>query len=1400
MPDFKHSPFVFALLICFAGAILKCPGQSSLKLDQLTLNEGLSQGYVNCLLQDREGFIWMGTINGLNRYDGRQFKVFTPNPFDTTSIAADWVRSIYEYGNFLILGFAKGGINIFDKRTGQAHQLWSKNDPAHLLAKSSVHQCFADKQGNLYARSDGPGQNGSLLKIKLLKGWPSRFNQRKIEVTYEVLAPVNREFPICFADNNEEEEIWYADGHDLKCIALKTGKTKAFKIPAVLSGDYLNDLRITPDGTIWMATDHYISRFKDNRWGLTRADFPERLFLGSDNNGHLLITSEGHIYFFDASYFKKDVLKLTDAEMDIALPRGGAIDILHDKSGIIWIGTNGYGVVRYNPRLQRFRQYFPGKTVNRPILIEATGNVAFTQANSQLFSIAQHSVIKSIDKLYRVVDCLYTDPGGAYWAVARDDNKTVLLKGNSNGDWKEMASYQLGKTTTVLIKPDRQGNLLMANSGQFFKYNPITQQQVAFDYSAKLGEDHKVFDFFQPVNGHWWIATDKGLLWAIPKASGFDFQLFKVVPNDANSLQSNHITCLLPDPENPDRLWIGTVGGGLNCLHFSTMKFTHLTTANGLPNDVIYGILPDNNGELWLSSNKGLIRYDPSSGAIRNYTVADGLPSNEFNSWAYAKAPDGTLYFGCVEGLIAFNPAAFADNPVKPEVRITGLTVNNHNITYGDASGILSESIEYTRAIILPFAQNSISLELAMLEYSVSAENRFRYYLKGAEQEWAHESNEHTASYLNLPPGKYTFFVKACNSDGVWNETPATLQITILPPWYRTSWAYLFWGVLLLALVYGIFRFFLYRQQLKHKLVLEQKEAGRLKELDDFKSRLYTNITHEFRTPLTVILGVAEEVIQFDQTKPLATLNRAGKMIKRNGTSLLQLINQILDLAKLEANSLALNQIPVDVVSFARYLTKSCESLAAAKDIRLHFYTGIEKMPMMVDKERMQTILSNLLSNALKFTPPKGTIVVEVQQADEWQKYLINPCFLCLTPPDNEAGNWVFITVKDNGKGIAPSQLPYVFDRFYQASVVAEVTPFQKGVTSGQADETGENSIPAHHFGREREEAGTGIGLALVKELVQLMRGGLAVSSNPETGTAFMVILPVIKPAADRQEGAQLSGPSLPAELLIVESQPGSDPLLINHSDPNLPLLLLIEDNPDVMEYTISCVRDTYRVMTAQDGQEGIDKAFESIPDLIVSDVMMPVKNGFEVLKTLKHDERTSHIPMIMLTALAGEADKLRALRLGVDDYLTKPFSAQELRARAANLIRNQKQRRIFKSIQLNLESTPSADQAWLEALENFCLVAIEKGIELSASYLADQMAISERHLLRRLNILTGLSTKQYMQEVKLQKARHQLEHKTYNTISEIAYASGFNTPNYFTKVFFKRFGKRPAEYFDSMG
>jgi signal transduction histidine kinase/DNA-binding response OmpR family regulator/streptogramin lyase len=1355
-----------AILTALAGGI-PLPAQTVYQLEKLGIDEGLSQGYVGCLWQDSEGFIWIGTKNGLNRYDGYGFKVFTHNPFDPGSISTDWVHSIQEYGDFLVMGLARSGIDIFNKRTFRSFSLRLKGNKPVRLEESSVHQCFVDKRGDIYARVTTPEQTAWFLKISFPGGWPRSFEPSGKEASGQVLSSTRHREKFFFEGDLKGDKIWYCIENILTGIDLETGERKNIEIPGPLPDNGINDLKVASDGMLWISSEKAVGRFDGSGWETIYTPFPvTAIFTAPDYKGGVFLKSGPKLFTFDKSGFEALSWRVSGA--GAAIERH-VLDLIQDRSGVIWMGTGGFGVLKFNPRLQRFRREISGVSVNSPIMLDAAGATAFKTVNR---IIAAHPLHPALDFSGHpdAIDFMSSDAQGLFWAMLRKENgKAALLRQGSGRRWETITAFQPEVNELPIFKFDEQGSLWMANAGKLHRFDPATMGQTVYDYGKSI--DHRVFDLTKTPDGHWWIGTDKGLVQAVPEGKGFQFRWHAVQPGDKNSVSNNNISCLLPDPSDSDRLWIGTRGGGVNRLALASLNFSHLTTANGLPNDVIYGILADATGVLWMSSNKGIIRYDPSSGAIRNYTAADGLPANEFNTWAYAKASDGTMYFGCVEGLVAFHSDEFTENPAAPEVRITTLEVNNAIVTHSDDSGILAEAIEFTSHITLPYSQNNIGLELAALEFSVPAQNRFRYYLGGAEPEWTHETAERHVRYLNLPPGRYTFYAKACNNDGVWHETPTTLHITILPPWYRTNLAYFLYGLSFLAALYGVFQFFLYRQRLQHELALEQKEAERLKELDDFKSRLYTDITHEFRTPLTVIQGMADEIAGASEATPVEKLKRAGKMIKRNGAGLLQLINHILDLAKLEAKSLKLRRAPGDLAGFAKYLTRSFESLAATQGIALRFNSEPGEILMQMDKERFKTILSNLLSNALKFTPGEGEIGVSIRRADDWEKLLGDGFFRALTPAGGHSGDWVSIVVSNTGPGIRAELLPRVFERFYQTDL------------------------------REsRSSQGTGIGLALVRELVHLMRGALAVRSDEGRGAEFVVILPVVHVSHETEATEKFS-----EDMPPVAEESGELSVTTGHapagtSNPGLPAALIVEDNADVLHYIVACVGDSYRVTTAKNGQEGMEKAFDSPPDLVITDVMMPVKDGFELADTLKNDERTSHIPIIILTALATEADKLRALRMGVDDYLAKPFSPDELRARAANLVRNYRRRQTFRAqgVHIEFESTPSADQVWLKEIEEHCLAAIDKRLDLGAGYLADQMALSERQLLRRLNVLTGLSTQQYIQEVKLQKARHQLEHKTFNTVSEIAYACGFNTPNYFAKVFRQRFGKLPSDYLES--
>jgi signal transduction histidine kinase/DNA-binding response OmpR family regulator len=860
-------------------------------------------------------------------------------------------------------------------------------------------------------------------------------------------------------------------------------------------------------------------------------------------------------------------------------------------------------------------------------------------------------------------------------------------------------------------------------------------------------------------DGRWWLGTSKGLVEARPNAAGgFDFRLWEYKAGNDNSPRNNDVSSLLPDPKDANALWIGTKGGGLARMDIKNGQFRHLTTRNGLPNDVIYAVLPDpenSGGCLWLSSNKGLTRYHPESGQIKNFTEADGLQSDEFNTWAYGKTPTGELMFGGVKGLNVFHPKDIQDNPHLPRAFLTGLKINNHTITPGDSTGLLAQTLEFTEKIRLPFHQNSITLEFAALEYTAPSKNRFRYYLEGAEAEWAHESSEPSAQYLNLSPGDYVFKVMACNNDGVWNPAPASLRITVLPPWYRSWLAYLFYAAAVGGLIWLYMRFRLGQLRLEQKLALEHREAERIRELDEFKSRLFTNITHEFRTPLTVVLGTSEQLEKQAPESVFPDLNTANTfagglknrlaLIRRNGRNLLDLVNQLLDLAKAESNQLKIHLVQGDVVRYVRYVVESFHSLSNQRNVLLTVDSKLPELAMDYDPEKLRQILSNLISNALKYTPSGGKIAVFI----------------------THHASFIILKVADSGAGIAPEDLSRIFDRFYQA----------------------DNAVA--------KAGGTGIGLALTKELVKLLGGEITAESEPGKGSTFTVRLPITNLAEKTTQALEpIPEPAtsnLKPETSNQQPQTGSR-------------LLLVEDNPDVVEYLRLCLEGRYQLHYAYNGRAGIEQALELVPDLVLSDVMMPEKDGFEVCDFLKNDERTSHIPVVLLTAKADVESRIAGLRRGADAYLAKPFHPEELLATLQNLLelRRKLQARYAASAlsvspQPDGDHPPTAPSPSVTDIEDVFLQKLRAAVEarlgeadLSAEDVCRAVGMGRSNLYAKLSALTDLSFNVYVRTLRLQKAKTLLESTDLN-VSEVAYEVGFNDPKYFSRVFSEQFGVAPS-------
>ncbi|MBC7774974.1 MAG: helix-turn-helix domain-containing protein, partial [Phycisphaerae bacterium] len=931
------------------------------------------------------------------------------------------------------------------------------------------------------------------------------------------------------------------------------------------------------------------------------------------------------------------------------------------------------------------------------------------------------------------------------------------------------------------ILEGQKGEIWMTGyGGKLARFDPLLQIFNYFDFSnpkEPLAERASSTALYEDANRVLWIGTQEGFVRATPQPGSepsFQFAWFKNNPNDPNSLNYNHISCFLDDPAEPNRyLWICTKGGGLNRFDKQNGEFLHLTTKNGLPNNVVYGLLSDDEGNpstvgtnLWGSTNRGIFCLTPpaqggrgAEAVFRNFTKNDGLQDDEFNTGAYAKLPDGRLAFGGINGVNIFNPKDILSGDFLPNVFITNILVNNQPVTPGDATGVLNMTIETSASITLTHEQDILTLEFASLDFTSPSQNKYRYQLIGADRDWVFSDTRRSATYLHLPSGTYTFRVQGSNSRGIWSDHIAALKIKVMPPWWRSIWAYLFYAVLLAVAVRAYFRFTVNRAKLRAQLAYETREAERVKELDVVKTQLYTNITHEFRTPLTIILGMAQQVLD----NPKEHFRNGMDMILRNGQNLLKLVNELLDLSKLESGKMSLQMVQGDVVQFLRYISESFHSLSESRKSHLHFLSELDSLVIDYDPEKLRQIVSNLLSNALKFTPAGGNVYFSVG----------------IRESDNNASS-LLIKVKDTGIGIPESQLPHIFDRFYQVD---------------------DSST--------RPGEGSGIGLALTKELVKLMEGEITVKSPPtgaKKGSEFAVVLPIMRSS---ERGIQDLKPILQIPNIESLVLPSKDSAHATASIPpsKQPLILLVEDNADVVAYTASCLQG-YRLAVGKDGQEGLDIATEIIPDLIISDVMMPVMDGFELCRKLKTDERTSHIPVIILTAKADMDSKLEGLERGADAYLEKPFNKEELLVRTRKLLelRSQLQQHYLKSAGLTEGAVIIKDIPNLEKSEDAFVQKVKASVE---SHLADfefnveqlckEVHMSQSQLQRKLDALTGFSPNQFIRNIRLNKAKELLRNPELS-ITAVAFDCGFNDPGYFSRVFKQELGVTPLEWREKVG
>jgi signal transduction histidine kinase/ligand-binding sensor domain-containing protein/DNA-binding response OmpR family regulator len=1334
----------------------------------LTIADGLSQNAVQAIVQDSRGFMWFGTKDGLNRFDGYQFVVFRHDPFDSTSIADSDISALFEdKAGGLWVGTRGGGLSRFD-RARERFDRFPSGPRRPVLS-------IAEGQGGLWVGTDGEGlfrlsPDGTFTRIVHDLGDPNSLSNDRINALV-----VDKRGELWVATQAGLDRLDGSASGPPRFTHYRAGPT----LPNGLIDTSITALHEDARGRLWIGSTPGVSMLDSARTRITHFYHRYRTFrygwgfvldVQVDGAGLVWVATPSELMRLDPAtgayrYFMHDPLDPQGINSNLPTT------IYRDRSDVLWIGTNGYGLNLHDPKANRFGLFRrPGPAPGRRPSRQA-GFSVYT-----LFEDAARTIWIDAGLLYRwnrATGALATfetsnarpdDFGNTrVWGMV-EDPPGVLWVGGDRGLFRyEIASgrsrlYRHDPADTSGLKEqvvydvfrDRDGTLWAVTENYLSRLaDPAAGRFVSHLYKDRPTTGQWSFpSTVQDADGFLWLGSSDGLARFDPATGAF--RHYRRDPARPTSLSHNAIRAILPDPENPRFLWIGTAGGGLNRFDRQTEAFLHITDKDGLPNNVVYGVQADATGKLWLSTNNGLSRFDPETRRFRNFDANDGLQSNEFNSGASFKSPSGELFFGGIYGFNYFRPEEIRDNPHLPPVVITSFRRGNRFETVRDSGTALATTISETDTLRLSHRDDVIGFEFAALEYSAPAKNRYAYRLVGFNDEWIESGAVRSATYTNLPPGRYTFEVRGSNNDGVWTESGASLAIFIAPPWWQTWWAYALYALLALSMLYAARQYEMNRLRLKSRLEIEQVEAAQLRELDRARSRLFANVSHEFRTPLTLTLGPLDD-LRAGMHGPLnPAMADQVELARRNARRVLDLINEILELARVEAGHTAVKARPIDLGEFTAGIARTFVPFAERKAIAFEVAPPPTPVSVWADPGHLDRILSNLLSNAFKFTPQHGSVRLGISA-------------------DNGTAR---IAVRDSGPGIPAGERTRVFDRFHRVESTASNQP------------------------------GTGIGLALAKELVGLHGGSISVESEEGFGSTFVVTLPLDRAhlADDQVAGDGAYASSGTHRTIQLPAMPGTPAGEAPAAEEDVTTVLVVEDNEEVRAYVRQHLAPVYRVLEACDGEAGLEMTRRLLPDLVLSDVMMPGMDGYALCRAIKSDPETDFIPVVLLTARAERDDRLAGLREQADDYLTKPFDVRELTTRIENLIaiRRRLRDRFTTGFPIevpapNREVADPADAAFLDRVRGAVAAHLAEET-FSVEELARTVAHSRGHLHRRLRGLAGESPSDLIRRMRLERAAELLSARA-GSVAEVAYSVGFKSVAHFSNAFKERYGVRPSGF-----
>ncbi len=1319
---------------------------------QITTRNGLSNSEITSIMQDSKGFMWFGTDDGLNKFDGYDITVYKYNSQKHNTIGGNSIRCLFEDSQKnLWIGLKGDGLCRLNLKTGE-FKTYKNKKGSNSLSYNDVAGIVEDENGMIWIAVDRGGLDMFNPKTEEFTHYDIQDKNTSLLLNNALtgIIALNDMFILsswgggiyCF---DKKEKKFYLHPH---WNSDRTDKELCRHIFNIYKDQAENIWVLSAHGGLYML-DEKSKNYKQYDVCKLGANCEGNINIRSvsdDGNGNLwIVTSEG-IKILD-----KQTTKITHFEHS-NLTDEGLNYIYKDRSDLMWL-SSASGIFHFSPVSTQIKWIKPQNFLSEKQVLavfkDSKNNIWVGGLNHlDKISPDRRSITKYNNPISNQNTSLYQaiceDTNGNIWIGNYSDQ---LIKYNPNNhSFTQIpipppAGTNYSYRNVYGITMDWNGTFWLATELGAVNYNPETKVFTPlFESKNIIYPEDKTHVIYRDQEMQLWVGTERGL-----RLYTRDLLLKKTYTtqeNQPNSLSNDFITAILEDKNGI--LWIGTKEG-LHQFDKKTQKFELIRRHDADYGDPIFGLAEDDDGNLWISTPSSVLKYTIREKKFQIFNEYDGLQSHGFRLGAFSQAKDGELLIGGKEGFNTFYPQKLTTNETKPRVIISDFQIFNKSVK-PEKDGILTRSIDETTHIKIKHSQSVISFRFSALSYRASFKNQYAYMLEGFDKDWIYSNSGRIATYTNLNAGEYIFKVKASNNDGVWSETPTTIHLTVTPPFWKSRVAYVLYALFGLGIIVLIVKYYTIKERDRQNLRISQLEAQRMYEINEMKTQFFSNISHEFKTPLSLIIGPLHQMIEEEH---ISTENKSRynmTMMLRNAQKLMRLINQLLDFRKLEKNKLELNLQYDDVVKFIKNVSETFVYLALEKHIQYAIKSTVTSLWMAFDSDKLDKILYNLIGNAFQYTPENGEITLFISAITENEKRFLQ------------------IKISDTGIGISADEKEHLFTIF----------------TQGERQKAMRNE-------------GSGLGLAFTKDLVDLHKGHIKVESEVNQGSTFTVLLP-IEDLPQLHDDASITLQHIDTSSIALQQV--EQEVVKNDKEE---IILVVEDNDDMRDYVKSILSEAFHVLLARDGEEGLEMAIQHIPDLIISDIMMPKRDGISMVKELRNNEKTNHIPIILLTSLDKEAQIVEGYSLGVEDYITKPFSAKILNKRIENLLLSRKKlwEHYSATDDINVYKEKLSESPWKkEFVENISNVVIHHLSEpdFSIEVLASDLNMSVNQLFRKVKALMNTTPYNVIVQIRMTQAAQLLKEGKLN-ISEIAFEVGYQELSNFSRAFKKFHNISPRDY-----